>query len=74
MPVACTVDGLEGGTHITAAELTLPQGSKLVSDPETLVIAINAPQAADLGETAEETTEETAEEPAADADTAADNG
>jgi len=68
--VTVNVDGLEDGAHGTAADLTLPQGSTLVSDPEMLVVAISAPQAADLGETAEAP----AEEPAADADTAADNG
>src|SRR4051794_39692818 len=51
--VTVNVDGLADGTHITAADLTLPQGSTLVSDPEMLVVAISAPQAADLGETAE---------------------
>ncbi|WP_210506987.1 50S ribosomal protein L25/general stress protein Ctc [Naasia sp. SYSU D00057] len=67
--VTVSVDGLTEGTHITAAQLTLPQGTKLVSDPEMLVIAIGAATAADLGES-----EEPAAEPAADADTAADNG
>ncbi|BDZ44702.1 50S ribosomal protein L25/general stress protein Ctc [Naasia aerilata] len=64
-----SVEGLGEGTHITAAEVTLPQGSVLVSAPETLVIAIGASQEQDLGESAE-----AAPEPAADADTAADNG
>jgi large subunit ribosomal protein L25 len=69
--ITVTVDGLAEGTHITAADLTLPAGSTLVSDPEMLVVAISAPQAADLGESAEAAP---AEEPAAGADTAADNG
>ncbi len=37
------IDGLEEGTHITAADLKLPKGSSLVVDAETLVIAISAP-------------------------------
>jgi large subunit ribosomal protein L25 len=40
------VEGLEEGTHITAADLTLPQGSSLVVDPETLIVAISVPSAA----------------------------
>ena len=40
------VEGLEEGTHITAADLTLPKGSTLVVDPETLIVAISTPSAA----------------------------
>jgi len=39
------VEGLEEGTHITAADLTLPAGASLVADPETLVVAISIPAA-----------------------------
>ena len=39
------VEGLEDGTHITAADLTLPKGAALVSEPETLVVAISVPAA-----------------------------
>ncbi|MFT4030660.1 MAG: 50S ribosomal protein L25/general stress protein Ctc [Protaetiibacter sp.] len=51
------VDGLEEGTHITAADVELPKGSTLVSDPETLVVAITLPAKVELpdeGEAAEE--------------------
>src|SRR6478736_6488822 len=34
------VEGLEEGTHITAAELKLPKGAALIADPELLVVAI----------------------------------
>ena len=37
------VEGLEDGIHITAADLTLPKGSTLVVDPETLIVAISIP-------------------------------
>ena len=47
------VEGLEDGTHITAAELTLPMGSSLIVDPETLIIAISIPSAAADDEIAE---------------------
>ena len=63
--VTVNIDGLGDGTQITAAELTLPQGSTLVSDPAMLVVAINAQQGGDLAES---------EDVPADAGTAADNG
>jgi large subunit ribosomal protein L25 len=37
------VNELEDGTHITAADLVLPQGSSLVTDAETLIVAIAVP-------------------------------
>ena len=37
------VEGLEEGTHITAADLTLPKGASLIVDPETLIVAISVP-------------------------------
>lgn len=39
------VEGLEDGTHITAADLKLPQGASLAADPEVLVVAISVPAA-----------------------------
>jgi large subunit ribosomal protein L25 len=41
--VEVDVEGLEDGTHITAADLKLPAGAALAVDPETLVIAISVP-------------------------------
>ncbi len=40
------VEDLEVGTHITAADLTLPKGASLVVDPETLIVAVSVPTAA----------------------------
>jgi large subunit ribosomal protein L25 len=40
------VEGLEEGTHVTAADLTLPRGATLIVDPETLIVAISVPTAA----------------------------
>ncbi len=37
------VEGLEDGTHITAADLNLPAGAALIADPETLVVAVSIP-------------------------------
>ena len=40
--IEVSVEGLEAGTQITAADLTLPQGTSLVTDAETLVVNITA--------------------------------
>lgn len=39
------VEGFEEGTHITAADLTLPRGASLAVDAETLIVAISVPSA-----------------------------
>jgi large subunit ribosomal protein L25 len=54
--IVVDVEGLEDGTHITAADLELPAGSTLLSDPEALVVAITLPSApaAEATEEAEE--------------------
>lgn len=77
------IEGAEAGTHVLAKDVTLPAGASLISDPETLVVAISVPAAADLGEeSAEEAAEEAAEEeiaegeaqePGADAEAPADS-
>ncbi len=41
--VEVDIEGLEDGTHITAADLTLPRGASLVADGETLIVAISIP-------------------------------
>jgi large subunit ribosomal protein L25 len=66
-----SIEGLGEGTHITASQVTLPEGSSLISDPDVLVVGITSATAADLGEAAEE---EAAEEGAAgDAEAAAED-
>ncbi|MGN6503025.1 MAG: 50S ribosomal protein L25/general stress protein Ctc, partial [Pseudolysinimonas sp.] len=65
--------GAEEGTQILAKDVTLPEGSSLVSDPETLVVNVTVPAAVDLGETAEtegegEEAAEAAEAPAEEAE------
>jgi len=54
--VVVSVEGLEEGSHILAKDVELPRGSSLLSEPDTLVVAINVPSAS-----AETGTEETAE-------------
>jgi large subunit ribosomal protein L25 len=46
-----SVEGLTEGTQILAKDVTLPEGSTLISDPDTLVINITAQAEQDLGET-----------------------
>lgn len=43
--VEVDVEGLEDGTHITAADLTLPKGATLAADGEILIVAISVPAA-----------------------------
>jgi large subunit ribosomal protein L25 len=47
--VEVSVEGLEAGTQITAAEVRLPSGTTLVTDPEALVVNVTAsPTAAEV--------------------------
>lgn len=50
-----SIDGLDAGQHVTAADVKLPKGATLVSDPEmTIVMVTHAPTAEELeGPTAE---------------------
>jgi large subunit ribosomal protein L25 len=44
-----SVSGVQPGTQILAKDITLPTGSELVTDPETLIVAVNvAPTAGDM--------------------------
>ena len=43
--VLVDVEGLTDGTHITAADLTLPKGASLAADPELLIVAVSIPAA-----------------------------
>lgn len=38
-----SVEGVEVNTHILAKQLTLPAGTTLIADPETLVVSVVAP-------------------------------
>jgi len=62
--IIVSIEGLEAGTQILAKDLSLPEGSILISDPDTLVINVTAQAEQDLGET------ETAEESAAEGEAA----
>jgi large subunit ribosomal protein L25 len=58
--IVVDIEGAEDGTKITAADLVLPTGATLLSDPEMLIVGVTTPGEADLGET-EETEGEAAE-------------
>ena len=68
-PIVCVGEPLEvreAGEHVYAADVTLPSGVTLVSDPELLVINVSEPVEQDLGEEpeAEDAEGETAQESA----------
>ena len=44
------LDGHQAGEHIHAADVRLPEGVTMVSDPELLVVHISEPAVQDLGE------------------------
>ncbi|WP_206792720.1 50S ribosomal protein L25/general stress protein Ctc [Amycolatopsis sp. MtRt-6] len=51
--VEVSIEGLEVGTQILAGQVQLPQGATLVTDPESLVVAVNEPQREESGDDAE---------------------
>ncbi len=45
-----SVEGLEAGAHVTAADVALPEGVELADDPELIIAVVHASVLADLGE------------------------
>ena len=67
--IVVDIEGAEEGTKITAADLVLPTGATLLSDPEMLIVGVTVPGEVDLGEAEETEGDEVAEgEEAAEAD------
>lgn len=60
------MDGHEAGEHVYAADVRLPEGVTMVSDPELLVVNVSAPQVQDLGEEPAEAAEGENETPEGD--------
>ncbi len=65
--VEVSVEGLEDGTHVTAADVTLPKGASLLTEGDVLVVAISIPALeveddAEAAEGDEPSAEETAAE------------
>jgi large subunit ribosomal protein L25 len=44
-----SIQGLQAGSHITAGQVQLPEGTELAADPESLVVVIQVAAVADLG-------------------------
>jgi large subunit ribosomal protein L25 len=44
--VSVSIDGLDANAKVHASDVVLPEGATLVSDPETLVVAVNEAHAA----------------------------
>ncbi|SFW64437.1 50S ribosomal protein L25/general stress protein Ctc [Amycolatopsis australiensis] len=51
--VEVSIEGAEVGTQILAGQIELPKGATLVTDPESLVVAVNEPQREEGGDEAE---------------------
>lgn len=68
--ITIDIEGLEEGTQILAQDVTLPEGTTLISDPETLVINVTAEVEQDLGDTEPAEGEEGAEGEGADGESA----
>ena len=66
--VSHSIEGLEEGAHDTAADLELPKGATLVSDPELLIVGITAKTTAAEEEAELGTEPEAAPAEAAEAD------
>jgi large subunit ribosomal protein L25 len=66
--IVVSIEGAEDGFHVYAKDLELPSGSTLVTDGDTLIVAVSTAAAQDLGEETEaaESTEAEAEAPAAE--------
>jgi large subunit ribosomal protein L25 len=71
--IEVSIEGLDAGSHITAADLVLPPGSSLVTEPETLLVHVSqAPTEAEMAATeGEAPSEEAAATTAAAEETAA---
>lgn len=66
--VSVSIEGLEEGSQVTAADVELPKGATLLSEAETLVVNVTVPAAPVEDEDEAAEGEEADEAPAADAD------
>ena len=56
--IELSIEGLEEGAVITAADITMPEGTTLVADPETVILSISLPEVDEELEEAAEAAEE----------------
>ncbi len=69
--IEVSIEGLEDGTVVTAADVVLPEDTTLVADPETAIASVSEPQVDEEVEAAAEAAEEGGAE--AGAESAADS-
>lgn len=56
--IVVSIEGAEDGFHVYAKDLVLPSGSTLVTDGETLIVAVSTAAEQDLGEEPEASADE----------------
>ena len=67
--ITVSIEGAEDGFHVYAKDLELPSGSSLISDGDTLIVAVSTAAEQDLGDEPEAAADEAATEaPAEDAE------
>jgi len=67
--ITVSIEGAEDGFHVYAKDLELPSGSSLISDGDTLIVAVSTAAEQDLGDEPEAAADEAAAEaPAEDAE------
>ena len=64
--ISVSIEGLEDGAVITAGDVTLPEGTTLVADAETVIASISLPEVDEELEAAAEAAEEGGAEAGAD--------
>ena len=72
--ITVSIEGAEDGFHVYAKDLKLPEGSTLVTDGETLIVAVSVAAAQDLGEEPEAAAAEGEAEAEGDAEAPAAEG
>lgn len=76
--IIVSIEGAEDGTVIHASQVTMPEGTTLVADEETIIVSISEPQEDEeieaAAEAAEEGGAEAGADSAGDADSAASEG
>ena len=56
--IAVSIEGLEDGTVVTAGDVTLPEGTTLVAEEDTVIVSISEPQVDEELEAAAEAAED----------------
>ncbi|MGX4761902.1 50S ribosomal protein L25/general stress protein Ctc [Corynebacterium minutissimum] len=66
--IAVSIEGLEDGTVVTAGDITLPEGTTLVAEEDTVIVSISEPEVDEEVEAAAEAAEEGGAEAGADSE------